>query len=249
MKSTRNLAAALAVVCLPGAAFAQSEPQASDWHSKITLYGWLPSIGGTQSGPNEVPKINLDAEGVFDALNGAFFGSADFRKGDFGVVVDYAYADLSSDGTTERFKLPAEVSTELSMATLAATWRFHEDDRAWIEALGGMRGFDVNVGGELTLFGRDINASASSQWVEALIGLRGSVALTDRLHLTGIADISSGEGTESPTWELIGTIGYDFNDTVSGVLGYRYLSIDNASDDLKLDLDLYGPMVGLSFNF
>ncbi len=220
------------------------------WETRLTLYGWLPTIGGTQSGPNETPLIDLDAESVFDALNGAFFGAATFRRGKFGLLFDIAYADLSSDGQLNRLGTPVEVGTELTMGTAAATWRLAEADRGWVEALGGLRPYSVSVSGSIDLprIG-EIDRDATAEWIDPIVGLRGRYDLGDRVGVTGTGDIGGFSVGSELQWELLASIDYSFNESIAGLIGYRYLSIDYESDGLNLDLDLYGPMLGVSFSF
>ena len=221
-----------------------------DWHTRLTLYGWLPTIGGTQSGPDDLPLIELEAKSVFDALNAAFFGSAEVRKGKFGLLFDIAYADLSSDGQLSRLRLPVEVKTKVTMGTIAATWRLHEDQSAWVDVVGGIRPYRVEVGGSLTLpIVGEIDRDAKSEWVDPIVGLRGGYQFTDRVGVTALGDIGGfGVGSQLQ-WELLGTVNYSFTERFSGLLGYRYISVDYDSDTLNLDLDLYGPMVGISYSF
>ena len=248
----RRIAASLALASLasiPLAASAQQFGTDDAWSTRLTLYGWLPSIDGTQSGPDEVPFVELDATGVFDALQGAFFGTAEVRKGRIGFLVDYVYADLSSDGNTRRLDLPVDVGTTVSMGTFALAYRVHEQENAFVDVFGGARPFSVEASGSLTLpiVGR-IDRSTTVEWVDPLIGVRGHYQFADKWGVTGILDVG-GFQSDDTTWEGIGTLNYDFNDTVSALLGYRYLSIDYESDDAKLDLALQGPMLGVAFNF
>lgn len=249
----RGLATAFtlaSLACVPLAASAQDFGADDAWSTRLTLYGWLPSISGVQSGPDEVPKVDLEANNVFDALQGAFFGTAEVRRGKFGVFVDLVYADLSSDGTTNRLDLPVTVGNTVSMGTFALAYRVLEQDTAWVDVIGGARAFDIEASGSLTgPGGRAIDRKATIDWIDPLLGVRGHYQFAERWGVTGTADIGGFDTSSNLNWELIATVNYDFNDTVSGVLGYRYLSILNNSDTLRLDLALQGPMLGVSFNF
>ena len=248
----RRIAAAFTLASLasaPLAASAQDFGTDDAWSTRLTLYGWLPSISGSQSGPDEVPFVNLDATNVFEALQGAFFGSAEVRKGKIGFLVDYVYADLSSDGSTKRLGLPVDVGTTVSMGTLAVAYRVHEQEDASVDVFGGARPFSVKASGSLTLpvIG-EIDRGTTVEWVDPLIGIRGHYQFAEDWGFTGVFDVG-GVQSDDTRWEAIATVNYDFNDTVSGLLGYRYLSIDYESDEAKLDLALQGPMLGVSFNF
>ena len=248
----RRIATAVTLASLasvPIAASAQDFGTDDAWRSSFTLYGWLPSISGSQSGPDEVPFVNLEATNVFEALQGAFFGSAEIRKGKIGFLIDYVYADLSSDGTTRRLELPVDVGTTVSMGTLAIAYRVHEREDVSVDVFGGARPFSVKASGSLTLpIIGDIDRGTTVEWVDPLIGVRGHYQFAEDWGFTTILDVG-GFQSHNTSWEAIATVNYDFNDTVSGLLGYRYLSIDYASDEAELDLALQGPTLGVSFNF
>jgi len=87
--------------------------------------------------------------------------------------------------------------------------------------------------------------------VDGIIGLRGHTSLSDRFGVTGLADIGGfGIGESSNlSWQAIGTLDYSFSDNVIGRLGYRYMSIDKSSSNLSMDIDVFGPVVGVTWTF
>jgi opacity protein-like surface antigen len=249
MLKSATLSLTLAAGLLPAIAAAQNYDTGAEWQGNVTLYGWMPTLGGTQAGPDDTPKIDLDAENVIDALNGAFFGTANFQKGKFGVWLDLVYADISSTGSLHRLGLPVDVGTKVPMGTIAATYRVYENDGAWVEALGGLRSFKVDVSGSLDLPRRSIDRDASANWVDPIIGLRGAMPLGHSFGIGGTADIGGFSVGSKLTWELAAHVSYDFTENFAGVLGYRYISIDYSGSDLALDMDLYGPLAGLTWKF
>jgi opacity protein-like surface antigen len=49
--------------------------------------------------------------------------------------------------------------------------------------------------------------------------------------------------------QVQGTLDFAFTEKVSGRLGYRYMSIDYQGSDLDLDIDLFGPLLGVTYAF
>jgi hypothetical protein len=45
------------------------------------------------------------------------------------------------------------------------------------------------------------------------------------------------------------TLDYSFTERLVGRVGYRYMSIDRDDTDLKLDINLSGPLIGLTWAF
>lgn len=225
----------------------------------VTIYGWLPGIEGAQEGPSGEPIVSLDSVGILDVLDFAFMGSAEIRRDRVGLIFDLEYADLGADGAARGALIPgadpanATVDTTLLMATGAVAYRMLEREDTWLDVYGGLRFFDVDAdfAARVPALGFRLDRSASAEWVDGLVGVRGRVPLAGRLGLTGLADIGGfGIGSSSDlTWQVQATFDYGFTERLIGRLGYRYMSIDRDSSDLKLDIDLSGPFLGLTWTF
>ena len=79
------------------------------------------------------------------------------------------------------------------------------------------------------------------------MGVRGTVALSDKFFATFYGDIGAGE--PDLTWQALGGIGYRFNERVHATFVYRYMSYDYSSDDFIYDADTEGLGVGLGFSW
>lgn len=229
------------------------------WSGQATIYGWLPGIQGTEERQDGSPVVDLGQSSILDSLQGAFFGTIEARKGKTGVFLDLAYANLGHDGSAKGSLIPgsgtakATIGMKFLMGTGAVSHRFYEDGNVWIDGYGGVRYFDVNTDFTLNVpsVGFKTKKSAGASWFDAVIGVRAHTSLGDRFGLTGLADIGGfGIGNSSKlSWQLIGTLDYSFSENVIGRVGYRYLSVDKDSSDLSLDIDMFGPMIGLTFKF
>lgn len=224
----------------------------------VTIYGWVPGMEGGQDGPDGEPIVSLDSVGILDVLDFAFMGTAEFRRDRVGLVFDLNYADLGADGSARGAIIPgadpasASVDTSLLMTTGAVTYRVL-DDRAWMDLYGGFRYFDVtsDFTARVPALGFEADRSGSADWVDGIIGVRGRAPLGDRIGVTALADVGGfGIGASSDlTWQVQATLDYSFTDRLVGRLGYRYMSIDYDDSGLRLDLDLSGPLVGLTWTF
>jgi opacity protein-like surface antigen len=239
---------------------AQAQNLLEGWNQgQITIYGWVPGIRGDQEFPNGEPIVDLDSVGVLDLLDFAFFASGEIRRGRVGLAFDIAYADLGQDGTARAAFIPgadpasASVDTTLLMVTGAVAYRFYEDTGRWADVYGGIRAFDVDadVTVRIPAIGFTDRRSTSVNWVDGIFGLRGHAPLNERFALTGLADVGGfGIGSSSQlTWQVQGTLDYAFTERVIGRLGYRYMSIDYENSDLNMDVDIFGPLVGVTWTF
>lgn len=238
----------------------QAQTPAEGWRlSQLTLYGWIPGITGAQEYPDGEPILDLDSGDVLDALDFAFFGSGEVRRGQIGLMFDFAYADLEKDGVARAAIIPgadpaeASAETQILMATGAVAYRFHESAGAWADVYAGLRAYDVeaDVTFRIPAMNFEAQRSVSSTWVDGIVGLRGYAPLNDRFSVTGLFDVGGfGIGSSSDlSWQVLGTVNYAFTDRVIGRLGYRYMSIDRDSSDLTMDIDISGPVIGVTWTF
>jgi opacity protein-like surface antigen len=225
----------------------------------VTIYGWVPGIEGAQEGPDGEPIVSLDSVGILDLLDFAFMGTAEVRRDRVGLVFDLEYADLGADGSARGAIVPgadpadASVDTTLLMATGAVAYRILEDDRTWLDLYGGLRFTQVEADFTVRVpsLGFRSDRSGSVDWMDGIVGLRGRAPLGERLGVTGLFDVG-GFGIVSSsdlTWQVQATLDYSFTERFVGRVGYRYMSIDYEDTDLKLDIDLSGPLIGVTWAF
>jgi hypothetical protein len=73
--------------------------------------------------------------------------------------------------------------------------------------------------------------------------------MSDAVYLTGWAYAGGfGAGAES-MFDLFGAVGYQFTPVTSGVIGYRWMSVDRQNGSFGYDVEMKGLMAGLSFTF
>jgi hypothetical protein len=214
---------------------------------------------GAQDGPDGDPIVELDSVDILDALNFAFMGAGEIRRGRVGLAFDVEWADLGADGSARGAIVPgadpatADVDTSLLLATGAVAYRFYEDDRRWVDVYGGLRAYDIDADFTVRVpaTGFEGSRSGSVNWVDALVGVRGHAPIGERFGVTGLADVAGfGIGASSDlTWQVQGTVDYAFTDRLIGRLGYRYMSIDYDDQDLKMDVDIFGPLIGVTWTF
>jgi opacity protein-like surface antigen len=226
---------------------------AQEWSGSATLYGWLPVIEGAQEGRDGRPIIELDAKDILDALDFASFATGEARRDRFGVLLDVAYTDLSTDAEAQPpFTAEASVGTRVWFAALAGTWRFQGDLDNYIDGYAGFRYYDVGLDFDLSLLGGNLQRSidADANWFDPIVGVKGRYPLGERWSLFGFGDVGGFgiEGASDLTWQAYSGVNFAFNDSVVGNLGYRFMSIDY-DDEIKVDVELHGPVLGLTYRF
>jgi len=266
----RRPALSLAVV----AALAVGMPAASqaqgDWEGDVTLYGWLPTMGGTFHFPVAGSvDAELDPSDVLNALNFAFFTTAEVRKDRWGALTDIIYLDLGNskrgfrDITIGDQELPAQLQTKADISlsgwvwTLGGTYILSEDAAHPVSLVAGARLIDLtnelklDVTGDITgtpLPGRQLRGEANlSNW-DAVVGVKGRMDLGEAgaWFVPYYADIGTGES--DLTWQAVLGVGYAF-DWGDLAVAWRYMDYDFGSDDPVEDLWQSGVALGATFHF
>ena len=245
----------VALLCFsarPAAADGGRDPDDGRWHFSISPYLWLPSIDTNL----RVEGLPFEAEGresvggFFDELDFAFMFSAEARKGRLGVLFDMQTLTVSQDSTLQA-PTPRDADTELTafIATLAAAYRVVDAPRFSLDAVAGARVQYADVEIKVTpgALGGGFEAGQHETWVDPVVGARCIFWPTDRWSLSGYADVGGFDVSSKLTWQLHATVGYWFNDHFELFGGYRYYADDFERGDFKFDVDLYGPVVGVTF--
>lgn len=243
---------AVVSLALAGALATGSAASAQDLEVRLTPYLWMAGIKGDVGAVVDRPPTPVDADfpGVFDKLAGAFMGKAEIRYGRFGAFGNLDYLSLEGDKNVRVNRLLAlggEIETSVTEGTLAGYWRAVDGGNYNVDILAGGRYTKVEVDASVSLNNRSISGSADRDWWDGVIGVKGSAALTDRWSLSGYGDV--GGGGSDGTWQVWGTVNYQFTDSIVGSAGYRYYSVDFEEDDFKYGVDVAGPLLGVTFIF
>ena len=244
----RNISAIVGLLLSAGPVAAQ------DWTYEATLYGWVPAMDvsvDTQFGELESQGSGSDA---LSALDMAFMGTFQARRGKWGLVADLLYTDLSNSQDTEfglAFK-DVDVDMKLSALSAYAIYRVYETESVAVDVGGGFRAFGIKLDTSLNaasdrVSDRDLDVDTS--WVDPLVAARVIAPFGEKWFATAYADAGGYVTQDSSTWQAVGTVGYRFNERWSAQLGYRYMNIEKEINNKDVSVDLYGPLVGVSVSF
>lgn len=243
-----RVAVGLLVATLNGPAVAQE----NGWSFALSPYLWTPGISssvGTQFGTLDA---NASVGDVLSATKFAAMGSFEARKGNWGLIADFLYSDLEERGETPFGVLfsRARIDTELTMLGGYAAYRLYEDGRVALDAMGGIRATWLNIGVSLSpgaLPGQ--NFSTDESWVDPLIGVRARIALSHRWIAMALADIGGFGAGSDLTWQVLASLGYQFNERWSVQGGWRHLSTKKDLGGRDIKLELGGPFLGVTVRF
>jgi hypothetical protein len=254
------------ITLLPNAAMAQAD----DVEIRATIYGYVPSLGGTTRFPTPVGStIDISAETLIENTDFALMGAFEVQKGRWGAFSDTMYFDLGGSRSATRdlaidgVPLPVNVTanatldTQAWMLTLAANFRAVAASGLTLDVFGGARLLDVrgnldfdfssNIG---PFVGPSRQGSAEARpdnW-DGVAGAKGRVALgrSGRFYVPFYIDI--GAGQSDLTWQGLAGIAYAFRH-VDIVAIWRYLDYELKPDARVESLEFKGPAAGVTFHW
>jgi len=240
---------------------AYADPTSGDkWEFQLAPYAWLAGQKGTVATLPGLPPADIDVDFYDDILgniNGALMLVGEARKGRFGLVMDVAYTDIEMEDPTPLgiFYSSMISRTKSWMWSLAGLYRIVENQRQFLDVIGGFRYWSVDS--ELTLKGADFpnvfperSVSNSEDWFDPLIGLKGLSGLGDSKFFIsgGLALGGFGAGSDL-FWDAIVNLGYQWTKGFSTTVGYRYMDVDYEKDGFLYDVAQDGLTLGLSWRF
>ena len=263
-----TLAAVLLALALPMPAAAQTvEP----WNFQGSVYAYLPTISGSTVFPYSGASggVAVDADTILDNLKFTFMGSLEARRGNWGVFTDVVYMDVGDSRSDYRqlniggVPLPGGASGQVDFDlkgwvwTLGGTWALSAGPAATLDLLAGVRLLDIeqtlawdvtgNVGA-IPLPARAGQAVAGlSNW-DAVVGMKGRLALGAGSKWFAPYYVDVGAGDSNLTWQAMGGIGYGFS-WGDVVLSWRYLDYDMKADDRVQSLNFNGPAIAAVFRW
>lgn len=223
----------------------------SGWTFAFVPYFWAAGLSGdiAQFG---LPEAHVDAS-FSDILDHFDFGAmamGEARYGPYSIFGDAIYLKISGQSGTPRGILATgvELSSETFAGLLGAGYSVYEDNAARLDIVGGARVWSVKS--ELSFSGGVLDgrsATDEATWVDGMAGFKGTYSITPEIYLTGWGLV--GAGGADLDWDVAAAIGYNFNDTVSALAGYRALGVDYSNDGFVFDVVQQGPMLGLKVKF
>ncbi len=228
--------------------------EAEEWQKSVTMYGLIPWLDiGVVADSGHSTTTSVDPGDIIDALDFTLMTAGEFRKGNTSLLFDLIYTDLGSGGTlTGPTAGSISVDTKMVIAAAAVGRDIFHDDSQMAQVFGGIRyvSMDTSIsalgGGPV---GAGVDADIKKDYFEPLIGIRGSKKINDRMSLVGNGNIGGfGVGSEL-TLDVYGGLQYAFSERWVGNLGFRYISIDYSASNGDIDMDMYGPVFGMTMKF
>lgn len=230
----------------------EAKPVASDgWTFAASPYFWGAGISG-DVGQFGLPAVHVESDfsDILKDLDFGFMVVGEARYDRFSVFGDVIYTKVSSGATTP-LGIAAErvdATSETFAGLVGAGYAVFQDGRSNIDVVVGARIWHAST--EISFSGGlldGVSGHDGATWVDAMAGFRGRYFLTDSLYISAWGLIGAGQADLD--WDLAAGVGYEFNDRISAVAGYRALGVDYSNDGFVFDVVQQGPILGLVLRF
>jgi hypothetical protein len=236
-------------------AAAQESPDwfAGEWKFQLSPYAWAAGLKGKVGTRPGLPVAKVDAgfDDILENLDVAFMMLGEARHGRFGLVADIAYLSLSAEADTPGPLFgKAKLKSDTLFATVAGAYRVFERDNHFLDVLAGGRVWDIDNDFKLTAgLLPEVKTGSGETWVDPIVGVRGHLDLGSGFTVAAYADIGGFGAASDLTWQLYGGIQYSISNWFAATAGYRHLSVDYRQDGFVWDVELSGPMLGVTIRF
>ena len=178
---------------------------------------------------------------------------SELRYDRFGIATDLVYVKISGEKGTPLGILARTVSVDNEMLVFTAAGEYHlvELPAGSLDLMAGARlwSVDTTVSVEGGLLGSR-ERSDGDTWVDPLIGAKGRFDLSPQILSHQLGDggrLRRLVGLHvGPAW---GGAGYQFNNHLSAVVGYRGMGVDYENDGFVFDVVEHGPVIGAVIRF
>lgn len=238
--------ACTAVFALHGLATAQTTYHEA-WRFQLTPYVWMAGLDGHIKPFRGAPTahVNQSFSEILENLDAAFFLSGTARQGRWVLHGDASHASTSESAALP-LGLSARVKVRQTSVTLTGGYNWQLAKQSSVDLLAGARFWDINAA--VTVPGIAAVQSSTS-FVDPVVAVRWRYDFAPRWSSLMYVDAGGwGAGSDS-TWQMLGTINYQWRDNVHFSLGYRHLQVNYRNNGKQLDFSQGGPLLGATFLF
>ena len=226
-----------------------------DWDYSFELYGMGSSISGNTSiGRVEGAPVDVSFGDILENLDMAAMVHFEAFNGDWGMILDYGFMDLSSKGLGRRGILDARVRQGVAEALLAK--KFESGGRVF-DVFAGVRWWDNDI--DLIIDPVVLPGSSTlgvdEDWVDLVVGMRGFVPLSEKWMMTFRGDLGGLDISSSFTASA--AVGGQYRMSNSWILNLQYKGLwvdykrgdSGTRDSFRYDTLTHGPIVGIIHTF
>jgi len=240
----------------------QDEANPDRWRFALAPYFWAPSVKVDAKVHGVDIEDRVPFSEIWDDLQFGGMLKGEARTGRFGILTDVFYvslkdkSDVTTPGGIPLFNTDAKLYlwvAELDGSYEVARWGEGKEQGS-LDVLAGGRYWNVEhkLDASVPITGGSRSFDGTLDWIDAIVGTRLNLDVTENLHLIAQGDIGGFDiGTSAKLdWCAQAYLGWKFSELFSAWAGWKYLFVDysqNSGNDMKVTFS--GPAVGVAFSF
>ena len=223
-----------------------------EWQFVVSPYLWVAGQSGDVATlPGAQPaEIDIEFEDIIENLDMTFMGLFEARKDKLILFSEIFYIDIETDKADTPRQLFSDTQYEQQMAglTLGGGYRW-DHENIFIDFIGGVRYWEVD--NALRLDAGLLPAEDTRQrehWIDPILGVKSKWVLSDPWSITAWL-VSAVGGDSDSALDLFASVNYLLSKDLSLSAGYRHQTVDYDKDGFLYDVEISGPLIGVSFIF
>lgn len=227
------------------------ESEKAKWHYLTEVYLMFPTMSGDITIADLPPvEIDADAGNIFSHIKMGAMLYFEATNDNWSISSDLIYMKLGQDVVPNNLVSSGAVTMKQTAWEVAGLKRF----TPWLEGGLGGRLVSLYTGLELeTVRENTQEGSVNKTWFDPIIIVRSQGAIKGKWLLQFRGDVGGfGLGSDF-SWQVQANVGYRFCKLFQTTIGYRYIGINydkgEGIERFRYDVDTYGPVVRLGFNF
>jgi len=228
----------------------------TQWSYRFSPYLWFADIEGEINAltrPSNAdfylsrfePSVNSDVSAVM-----MFFEA---NRGRHGLLLDLLYIENESDITFPQFQeVKINSTSKATVTSVSYVFQLYGSEKTNVDLTLGLRYWDINSDVKFT---DNSNAFSTQQltnsesWLDPLIGVKAKTSLgMSRFYLVGWFG-GGAKGGADHFYDTSVNIGYQWNESIGTVIGYRQFGVDYEDGLFKYDIEQSGWVLGLTWGF
>lgn len=224
-----------------------------EWGFNLTPYGWFSGFEGVvNTFDSQFPShVDISPSEALNDSDASFMLIFEAKKGGQGVYTDYFYSNsLFDDEVAPVIGLNIRSRTKTTMVTIAYVRELLEREDLTLDVMVGTRWWQINSAIRVYNSNNNIATSSVEQWLDPLIGFKGTKTLgRSHFFLSGGASVG-GFGVNSDLFYDVNlNFGYQWSTAISTSVGFRQLELDYNKDNFIYDVKQAGWQVDLTWSF
>lgn len=220
------------------------------WEFRMGLPLWVSGLDGDAGARGRVAPVDVAFADIIPQIDMAAALSFEARRGRWGFLTNGIYMDLSNvAGSPGPLIDDLKVQIKQLMLDGAVSYAVVESNCTSVEMLAGVRYNHIKLGLTIQSQSDDFSADKTESWVDPYVGMLARTHISESVSLVGKADIGGFDVGSKLTWQLYGGVEFQISESCHIGVGYRYLSVDYASDGFIYDMNTSGPQLEVEFTF